>query len=55
MKKFSDAIWTAAFAVIFILLYFFVPKLHSENTLYGFFILVGATIAFLSSALKRKK
>ncbi len=55
MKKFSDAIWTAIFAVVFILLYFFVPALHSERTLYGFFILVGATIAFFSAAIKWKK
>ncbi len=54
MKKISDAIWTAVFAVVFILLYFFVPALKSENTLYGFFILVGATLAFLSTALKKK-
>ncbi len=55
MKKFSDAIWTAVFAIVFILLYFFVPALHSENTLYGFYILVGATLAFFSAAIKRKK
>ncbi len=55
MKKFSDAIWTTVFAIVFILLYFFVPALHSENTLYGFFILVGATLAFFSAAIKGKK
>ncbi len=54
MKKFSDAIWTAVFAVIFILLYYLVPALHEESVLYGFFILVGATIAYLSIAIKKK-
>ena len=55
MKKFSDAIWCAVFAVIFILLYFFVPALHTQNMLYGFFILLGATIAYLSVAFKKEK
>ena len=53
MKKFSDAIWTTVFAIVFILLYFFVPSLKTEYTLYGFFILVGATIAYLSAAIKK--
>ena len=55
MKKFSDAIICAVFAIIFICWYYFVPSLHTENVLYGFFILLGATIAYLSVALKNKK
>lgn len=54
MKRFSDAIWTTIFAIAFILLYYLVPALHTENVLYGFFILVGATLAFFSSAIKKK-
>ena len=55
MKKFSDALWCALFAVIFICLYYFVPSLHTESVLYGFFILLGGAIAYLSVALKNKK
>ena len=55
MKKFRNAIWTTVFGVAFLLLYFFVPALHSENTLYGFFILLGATLAYFSVALKGNK
>ncbi len=54
MKKFSDAIWTTVFAIIFILLYFLVPSLHTQYVLNGFYILLGATIAYLSVALKNK-
>lgn len=55
MKKFSDAIWCAVFAVVFLLLYYFVPALHIQSMLYGFFILLGATIAYVSAALKKNK
>ena len=54
MKKFSDALWCALFAVVFICLYYFVPSLHVDSMLYGFFILLGATIAYLSVALISK-
>lgn len=55
MKKFSDALWCALFAVVFICLYYFVPSLHVDSMLYGFFILLGGTIAYLSVALKKNK
>ena len=28
MKKFSDALWCAGFAIVFLCLYYFVPSLH---------------------------
>ena len=55
MKRFSGAIWCALFAVVFICLYYFVPALHTQSMLYGFFILLGATIAYLSVAIKKQK
>ena len=54
MKRFSDAIWTGIFGVIFLLLYYLVPALHTEYMLNGFYILLGGTIAYLSVALKKK-
>ena len=54
MKKFSDAIWCAVFAVIFILLYFFVPALHTQNMLYGFLYYLEQQLHIYQLHLKKK-
>ncbi len=55
MKKFGNAIWTAIFAVIVYVCYFFVPALHMDGFVYAGCILIGATVAYLQDALQGNK
>lgn len=54
MKKFSNTIWSAVFAVIAFVCYNFIPSLHYEGFLYAGFVLVGAAAAYLQEALTDK-
>ena len=55
MKKFSNVIWSAVFAVIALVCYNFIPALHYEGFLYAGFVLIGAAAAYLQEALTSKK
>ena len=55
MKKFSNALWTAVFAVIVFACYFFVPALHMDGFIYAGCVLIGAFVAYLQDAMTKEK
>ena len=55
MKKFSNALWCAVFAVIIFVCYFCVPVLHLDGFVYAGCILIGAFVAYMKDALTSKE
>ena len=55
MKKFSNAIITGVLAIICFVCCFFIQGALNEGLKNAGFILLGATVAFLSDAIHNKK
>ena len=56
MKRFSNTIWSAVFAVIVFVCYFFIPATKNlDGLLYAGLILIGSTVAYLQDAITFNK